>query len=253
MTRSLGFGSAALVSLTLLWTPEAAAQNGPADFGKKGQFVISGERLFGLVVASQTTTQEPAGPATDPNDGEVKTTRSYTAINLLVNPSTFLATTYAIPRIGFDYLPIDGLSVGGSVGFFTASGEVEQEANGVSQTEDTTSFSLFLLSPRVGYAFMFTPVFGIWPRGGVTFLSLTSEAADGSPKSSSSRFALTLEVPFVITPVPHVGFTFAPTLDLGLAGSDKVTTIGDMGVETSVENDATATDIGIQAGLFVYF
>jgi hypothetical protein len=251
MTRLLGLVGAALFASVLLRTPDAAAQE--ADFGKKGQFVISGERLFGLVVGSQTTTEDPPGPAMDPNEDEVTTTRRYTTINLLMNPSSILTTAYSIPRIGFDYLPIDGLTVGGSVGFFTASGEIEQEANGVSQTEDTTSFSLFLLSPRVGYAFMFTPVFGIWPRGGITFLSLTSEAADGSPKSSSSRFALTLEVPFVIAPVPHVGFTLAPTLDLGLSGSNEVTTIDDMGVETTVENDTTATDIGVQAGLFVYF
>jgi hypothetical protein len=244
MTRLLGLVGAAFFSSVFFRTPDAAAQE--ADFGKKGQFVISGERLFGLVAASQSTT-ETLG------DVEVESTRSYTVVNLLMNPSSILATTYAIPRVGFDYLPIDGLTVGGSVGFFSASGEVEQEVNGVSQTQDTATLNAFLFAPRVGYAFMFTPMFGIWPRGGITFLSMTSEDEDGSPQTSASRFALTLEVPFVIAPVPHVGFTFAPTLDLGLTGSNEVTTINDMGVETSVESDVTATDLGIQAGLFVFF
>ncbi len=244
MTRTLGRRGAALLALGFTVTSPAAAQNGPADFGQKGQFVLSAERLFGLVLASSSSTQTV-------DNVEVERTESYTTFNLLMNPSRF--TTYAIPRIGFDYLVIDRLTVGGSLGFVTGSGEVEEEAAGVSRTQDTGSANAFLLAPRVGYAFMFTPMLGIWPRGGLTFLAGGSEADDGYPKTSSSRVALTLEVPFVITPVPHVGFTFAPTLDLGLAGSDEVTTIDDMGVETTNEVDVVATDFGIQAGMFVYF
>jgi hypothetical protein len=244
MTRSQRFGGVLLGSLGLLWTTRVAAQPAAADFGHKGQFVISGERLFGLVLTSSSTTQTV-------NNVERKTTRSYTMFNLLMNPTS--PTTYAIPRIGFDYLPIDGLTVGGSLGFSTASGEVKQEANGTSQTEDTGSASAFLLAPRAGYAFMFSPLFGIWPRGGITFLHASGEDDDGYPKTSLNRLALTMEVPFVFTPVPHVGFTFAPTLDLGLTGSDKVTTVDNDNVETTVEADAVATDFGIQAGLFVYF
>jgi hypothetical protein len=244
MTRSLGCRGALLFSLGLLLAPPAAAQDGPADFGQKGQFVISGERLFGLVLASSSTSEIDDGV-------EVERTVSYTTFNLLMNPSQF--TTYATPRIGFDYLVIDRLTLGGSLGFATGSGEVEQEAAGVSQTQDTGSWNAFLLAPRVGYAFMFTPVLGIWPRGGITFLLGGSEDEDGYPKTSSSRLALTMEVPFVITPLPHVGFTFAPTLDLGLTGSDEVTTLNDMGVETTTERDVVATDFGIQAGMFVYF
>jgi hypothetical protein len=227
-----------------LWTSSVAAEPAGADFGKKGQFVISGERLFGLVLTSTSTTQTQ-------NNVEEKRTLSYTMFNLLMNPTS--PTTYAIPRIGFDYLPIDGLTVGGSLGFSTASGEVKQEANGASVTQDIGSGSAFLLAPRAGYAFMFAPLFGIWPRGGITFLQVSREDDDGYPKTSSSRLALTMEVPFVFTPVPHVGFTFAPTLDLGLTGSDKVTTVDNNNVETTVEADAVATDFGFQAGLFVYF
>jgi hypothetical protein len=244
MTRRFGCRSATLVILGFLVAPPLAAQDGPADFGRKGQFVISGERLFGLVLASSSSTQTI-------NNVEVETTVSYTTFNLLMNPSRF--TTYAIPRIGFDYLVIDRLTVGGSLGFVSGSGEIERKAGGVSESEDTGPTSLFLLAPRVGFAFMFTPILGIWPRGGLTFLAGGSEDEDGYPKTSSSRWALTLEVPFVIAPVPHVGFTFAPTLDLGLAGSDEVTTIDNMGVETTTEVDVTATDFGIQAGMFVYF
>jgi hypothetical protein len=244
MTRSQRFGGVLLGSLGLWWSTPVAAQPATADFGHKGQFVISGERLFGLVASSISTTRTQ-------NNVEEKTTQSYTTFNLLMNPTS--PTTYAVPRVGFDYLPIDGLTVGGSLGFSTSSGEVEREEDGTSVTQDTGSGSTFLLAPRAGYVFMFTPVFGIWPRGGITFVHMSGEDEDGYPKVSRNRLALTMEVPFVVTPIPHVGFTFAPTLDLGLTGSDKVTDVDNDNVETTTEADVVATDIGIQAGLFVYF
>ena len=85
---------------------------------------------------SSSRTSRPAAVETTnttqtQNNVEVKRTLSYTMFNLLMNPTS--PTTYAIPRIGFDYLPIDGLTVGGSLGFSTASGEVKQEARAVVQ------------------------------------------------------------------------------------------------------------------------
>jgi len=100
---------------------------------------------------------------------------------------------------------------------------------------------------------MFTPLLGIWPRGGITWLIASSESASGNTKTSSNRLALTMEVPLVITPVPHAGFTVGPTLDLGLSGSDEIKNTDDMGVTTTLKQDVVGTDFGIQAGLFVYF
>lgn len=230
----------------LAWTGVASAQES-ADFGKKMQFVVSGERLFGLTVTSTSATRTV-------NNVETESNVDYTTVNFLANGLSSETTNYGISRVGLDFLPIDGLTVGAALGFFTASGEVENKAGNQSQTTDAPSYSGFLLAPRAGYAFMFTPLLGIWPRGGMTFVHLGTESGSGNTELSATIYALTLEVPLVITPLPHAGFSVGPLIDLGLGGSSKVTTTDPMtNTKTTTKSDVVGTDFGIQAGLFVYF
>ena len=214
------------------------------DFGKEGQFAISAERLFGIAHTSQTN---------EIGDGE--SNRSHTTISLLV--PAFNSTTgdlfpigYSFPRIGADYFVIDGLSLGGSLGVFTSSGEFETEVMGETVDGDTGSVSGFLLAPRVGYAFMFNDTFGIWPRGGITFMHAGYEDDDNN-EASSSVWALTIEAPFVIAPLPHVAFTVGPTFDLGVTGSNEFNPADPD--EPTVDNDFSMWDLGLHAGMTVYF
>lgn len=103
---------------------------------------------------------------------------------------------YLTPRLGIDYLVIDHLSVGGSFALWYVDGRHGND----------DEFGV-LLYPRVGGVFNFGDHFGIWPRGGFTFRSFYDD-----------EFALTAELPFFATPTDHFGFTFGPTVDVGLAG-----------------------------------
>lgn len=235
------FGACLVSSAVLLAAPAAYAQ----DFGKSGQFAVGAERLFGIVHTSHTR---------EVGDGEFNV--SHTNVSLLFSP--FHSTTgtefpvgYSFPRIGADYFVMDGLTVGGSLGVFTHSGSFENEAPGEeTQDGDLGSITGFLFEPRVGYAFMFHEMFGLWPRGGITFLSFGYEA-DNNDETSASAWAITLEAPFVINPVPHVVFGIGPTLDLGVTGSREIDRADPD--EPTVDDDFTMHDIGLQASLTAYF
>src|SRR6185503_15220765 len=82
---------------------------------------------------------------------------------------------YQAPRIGFDYFIINGLSLGGS---FTI----------VSISTDAGSGTDILFAPRVGYAYMFSDMFGIWPRGGFSYWHQSVDP-DGPGDQSAHAFA----------------------------------------------------------------
>jgi hypothetical protein len=234
------FTACLVFSAVCVAAPAVQAQ----DFGKEGQIAISAERLFGIAHTSQTD---------EIGDGEFN--RSHTSISLLTTPfnsttPTLLPVGFSFPRVGGDYFVIDGLSLGGSLGVFTMSGEFENEVMGETQDGDTGSVNGFLLAPRVGYAFMFSDTFGIWPRGGITFLHAGYEAEDND-EGSSSVWALTIEAPLVIAPLPHVAFTVGPTLDLGVTGSTELDPAD--ADEPTVDNDFSVWDLGLHAGMTVYF
>lgn len=234
------FTACLVFSAVCVAAPAVQAQ----DFGKEGQIAISAERLFGIAHTSQTD---------EIGDGEFN--QSHTSISLLTTPfnsttGTLLPVGFSFPRIGGDYFVIDGLSLGGSLGVFTMSGEFENEVMGETVDGDTGSVNGFLLAPRVGYAFMFNDTFGIWPRGGITFLHAGREA-DNNDEASSSVWALTIEAPLVIAPLPHVAFTVGPTLDLGVTGSTEVNPAEPD--EPTVDNDFNVWDLGLHAGMTVYF
>jgi hypothetical protein len=216
----------------LLPATDAAAQ----PFGTAGQFSLSGERLSGVVVASEST-----------DEGGVDQTTTYTSVSLLASPLA-ATTNYSFPRIGLDYLVTDGFTIGAALGMFTVSGTAEAEAMGQSMEEDLGSFLGFLFAPRLGYAYMFNESVGIWPRGGITYATLKSENDDPDITLSQNRLALSLDVPLVLSPVPHVGILLGPAIDFGVSGSNEAE-VGGMSTDT----DFKSTDFGLHAGLMAYF
>jgi hypothetical protein len=199
-------------------------------------FAVSAERMFGITHTSFKL-EIPAASQTS----------SYTTLTFLsrVAGVSDAPTIYSSPRLAGDFFVIDGLSIGAALGFVSYS--TSTEAGGMG-SQDGPSGSGVLFAPRVGYAYMFTPLFGIWPRAGITYLGAGTDPPNGGGGTGTHLWAFTAEVPFVIAPVPHVGFHIGPTLDLGLGGGQSRTAGG---VETTI--DATATEFGIQAGMFVYF
>jgi hypothetical protein len=207
-----------LVSLGLAATAAVAATtvsgSALADFGREGTLAIGAERLFGIV-----------GTSTETEDVESDST----SISFMWGGGG--ERVYDRPRAAVDYFIIDSLSLGGSLGFYTWSEEVEDgpENDG----------SGFLFAPRVGYMLQFTDILGFWPRGGFTYVNDNVEDA-----YSDSATALSVEAPLVIGLGRELAITVGLTLDLGIGGE----------IETELpapaaDVDQEHTQFGIQVGL----
>jgi hypothetical protein len=127
------------------------------------------------------------------------------------------------------------------------------EGGGATVTTEGPTVTTFVFAPRAGFALMFNEMIGIWPRAGFTYYSVSSEqdSPAGTAERSENGLALALEGLFVISPLNHVGFTVGPTFDIGLTGG--VTSRAAAPGATEVEADKKVTDIGVNAGLLVWF
>src|SRR6188768_3682371 len=135
-----------------------------ADFGKAGNVSIAIERTFGVHFATRTVDPDGDGPLGS-NSG------SATAISFGWDVPV---TPIQSARAAVDVFVIDRLSVGGSLGFFTQTGDAGMDG--------------IIFSPRVGYTFELTKMFTFWPRGGLTYAKI----------EDMSLFGLTLEPIFVL-------------------------------------------------------
>lgn len=104
------------------------------------------------------------------------------------------------PRAAIDFFLTDGLSLGGTVAFYTWGGDGDRDG--------------LLLSPRVGYGMGLGDSVTFWPRGGITYFS--EEGDGGGPEYT--QLALSGEAMFVIWPRRDWGILLGPTIDLGLTG-----------------------------------
>lgn len=209
-----------------------------AEPGEKGQLAVGAERLMGFTHTTQTEENEFG-----------KQTRSINNLSLLGSPLSGFTTAYSAPRIAFDYFPTDGFSVGGSISYSHVGFNYETEPTTGESSDDSSTYSTFALSPRIGYAHMFSDSVGIWPRGGVTYIRISTEYDDGD--SNSSMLALSVEAPFLFTPVDNVAITFGPTLDYGLSMSGESTDSD--GETTEDDDDNPPHEFGAQAGITVFF
>ncbi len=196
---------------------------------EQGRFAVGAERLFGVAWTKETF----KGSGAD-------TSESATSISFLTKQTN--ATGVTAPRVAFDYFVIDGLSLGAAIGYATIS--IRQSTG--SSSMDGPTIGGWLLAPRVGYAYMFNDIVGLWPRAGITYTTLSADQTGVSTDS----VALSVEVPLVITPAPHAMILIAPTLDWGFAGSAKVDN-ATTGVSGSV--DETQLALGLHAGLGIWF
>jgi hypothetical protein len=213
--------AAALATLSLSGSAWAAA--GPIA---EKTFTLSAERLTGIFHASAQV--EPA-----PTVG-VTTIALFGSQTFASN--SFLRNVYQMPRIGFDYFIINGLSLGGSFVVWTAS-------------TDNSSVTDIVLAPRVGYAYMFSDVVGIWPRGGFSWAHGSIDPDATQEQFSNHFFALDIDVPLVIAPTPGFAITVGPLFDLTFGGSATHKLAN--GLETTV--DASITQFGLSAGVMGVF
>lgn len=239
----------------LLVAGSAQAQN----FGSRGQMAFSADRLFGVYGYKASTSYTGNAPA----GGEYEDSQSGTHVNLLWGNSSvanFGINPYMMPRLSFDYFVIDGLSVGGSIGYATMGGETKPEKRpagvALGESEDLPDSNLFAFAPRVGYAYMFNDIIGIWPRGGITYARIHSEAQQGGAKYEVTNkvFSLDIEAMLVIVPKEHFAFVVGPVLDLGLTGSSKTeATPAPNNVPADWDQDVKLHTYGLAAGMLGYF
>ena len=227
------------VGLTMLGVMMISGQ-ALADIGEQGQLAVGAERLTGFSHSWQST-----------EDDTATRTTSFNNFSLLGMPLGGLGTAYSFPRVGVDYFPIDGLSIGGSLTYTHLGSSYKVDPDMGPTVESSGSLNVFLIAPRVGYAFMFTDSIGLWPRGGITYIRSSSSSDDNDSASVASQFAFSVEAPFLFAPARNVAFTVGPTIDLGLSYSGEDTDADG----NTTKDDATnpAHEVGLQAGLTVFF
>jgi hypothetical protein len=180
----LGLSAAASVAALFTALPSQAQ-----TFYSSGKVSVALERAFGIHYAHSDF--DPPGPASSSSSATAIGFGWYGAV-----------TPLHWTRAAIDGFVTDRLSLGGSLAFFTQTGDAE--GDGV------------LFAPRVGYAIPLSSVFTFWPRGGITFLSLNQAfIADGS------LFGLSAEAMFVASPKPNWGILFGPSLDFGFIGESQ--------------------------------
>ncbi len=75
----------------------------------------------------------------------------------------------------------------------------------------------YYIAPRVGFAYMFTDVIGIWPRLGVSYAHLTQDVEDANQLTHLVLFDI--EAPLLIEPIKHFAIMITPSVDTSLGGS----------------------------------
>ena len=172
----------------LLWLSAVAPRAARAEeLPSRHNLVFSAERLFGFYIDNVTVER---------NGRDDTTHNTLLGLGWSVSP-----TPLSFPRLGIDYLLNHGLTLGGNIGF-------------VSATTEGATVTGFLVGARIGYAVRLGHSVTLWPRGGVTYAALEPEGT----AAGSKTFALAFDVPFAIAPAEGFAFLLGPTLDLGIAG-----------------------------------
>lgn len=166
--------------LASVCTRPAAAQ----PLGTKGDAIFSAERLFG--VRGEHWRYDLPAPANHEEGSDTVIAFGFAKQEV----------PYDIPRLAFDYMVVNQLSLGGALGFSLSNASTD-----------------FIVAPRIGFLHMFGRVAGIWPRGGFFY---ESTSVDHQYKESS--LGLNLECMFPIVVAGHFGFELGLTFDQSLTG-----------------------------------
>jgi hypothetical protein len=249
-------------SVGVLLTSSLAHAQARTTFGERGQIIISADRLFPLLSFTHVSQDQFVPPV---GDNKQVANYSESAISLLWgssgpqdNSATPQTSFFTVPRVGFDYVIVPNVTIGGDlVVFFTLGGNTSTDSTtngGVTTTNSvgTPSSLVFGFAPRGGYILRLTDLFSLWLRGGFSYYVASSKTNVGADTvtTSTNQFALDLDPQFVVTPIPHLGVTLGVTADLPIAGGHS-TDDGASGV--SVSKSSSVLFFGLTAGLLGYF
>lgn len=226
----------------------AIAATASADLGEQGSMALSADRLFGIT--SYSVTGEPD------IDGAEEAEITGTNMSLLwgVSPSVgFEGITIpvpgTIPRLSFDFFVAESLSLGGSLGYYSFSGEVDP--GGDADKYDLDKVTALALAPRVGYVIPLADAVYLWLRGGLTYMSVTVDPDEGDDVDGNVMQA-NLEGAFVFGIGENFGFHVGPAADLPLGG--KITIPNGNPVDGGdLDVDIKVTSFGAYGGLVGWF
>jgi len=205
----LRFPWCVLGSCALLLSSSSSAQA-----AAPGTWSLAVERVFGFRRATTKTEV----------NGQTDSTTS-TSIGLFSNFNA--QDGYPWARVALDYIFPSGVSLGGALAFQSVNPD---------EDDDNDNQTAWLLAPRVGYFASVTSSFGVWPRGGLTYVT-----TDLGGDNNQSATAITVEVPLVFSlGATSVALSIMPYVDLGVGGGTD-------------EVDQTITELGLQFGLNVFF
>jgi hypothetical protein len=269
--------AAVVAGLAVVTVPSLAhAQRAAGSFGDQGQFIISADRLFPLLGyshASETETNPPPG-ATKATDSESATslgffwggTPAFTDHPTVAQAPGGIPVTnfYTVPRVGFDYVLLPNVTIGGDlILFFTLGGSQTHEVDNNNGGNQTTTVNeptntTFGVAPRAGYILHLSEMFSFWLRGGLSFYTQTwkQSSTNGNQTTTFSanydQLAIDLDPQLVITPLPHLGFTVGLAADIPLTGGHSYT-VDTGGASSSVSAGANIFFIGVTSGILVWF
>jgi hypothetical protein len=245
MNRVIIAGLATVCTLSVAESARADEPEGEGKhrFGSPG-FIISAERLLPLLSYESNKVTAPDGSSD---------TQSRTSIALLNNGP--FGTLYNLPRLGFDWLPIENLTIGGATWFYTqlSASETLTPANGASKSADVPKVTYWGIAPRVGYIFPINHMLSAWPRVGVEYQNVSFSSVNGSPSQAQSQFSLNAEAMLVISPWNHFGFMVGPTVDIPITGKRDVQSTNGAGSSTTVSVDSALFQVGLSAGMLGHF
>ena len=210
---------------SVVGAPPAYTPKKIENIGQRGQFIFGVERVTGLFLDRQKITYTD-----ETTDKEYEHTFKATTIGLLGVDSS---SPSAMPRFALDYVVASGFTVGGSVMLSTrglsSDGTCGQQPP-APHTAGSDGYTL-LGAARVGFAYAFDSTFAIWPRGGFSYSTSTSEingtnpntgAPTGTYESRASFGNLNLELLGALSPIKHIVVLAGPYVDVGLGGGYSV-------------------------------
>lgn len=147
-----------------------------------------------------------------------------------------------------DYFVIDQLSVGGMIELASTSGSVDIPLSPTAdQNFDLPSTTHFSLLPRVGYMIPIGDRFGIWPRGGIGYVSrqVVTNPGNNASRDTFSALSFFANCGFIYRMNETFFIDAAPEIAFSLGGSHSSTNPAG----ASVSADAGFFQFGIFTGL----
>lgn len=234
--------AAALFSLGLA-TREAGAQE-PTGFGDRGQLAIDQISGFRLSSVGGLSYYGPIGVSLSSI-----TTRALGTPGNITEDDTFHYTTFWLAPSA-DFFVIDHLSVGGLIEFATTSTSEDRNVTGQpQQTINLPSTTDFTLLPRVGYLI---PIggdrFGIWPRGGLGYVSRQVSVPGGANAYTRDTFSgllIDIDVGFLYRITDSFFIKAAPEISFVPGGTHAET----LQNGTSISGPASAFQFALVSGV----